>query len=66
MPHSAKLQPFAPGGCLNPETVPQEGNGRRRESSSTTIFESTTPHRHKRILEWDVCPLGCPYLQEGF
>ena len=24
------------------------------------------PVVQRSILEWDVCPLGCPYLQEGF
>ena len=32
-------------------------------SDSTSATASSA---RNGILEWDVCPLGCPYLREGF
>ena len=50
-------------------TVP--GMGRRavawRVVIGLRLHESRAAAVVRRsILEWDVCPLGCPYLQEGF
>ena len=51
-----------------PQVAVSSGIGQCPTLSARTFNDApaSAAARHKRIVEWDVSPLGCPYLQEGF